>query len=470
MASLVTDEALSIVPNASTKTFVDAAIMLDPRCQEAFPSLFRCTAGTGWRSSIASKDCEFSQTLIAESLNRGYQFRQHSADDSDVDPNETGPLSPVSRSNTQLIVPSIDLLRLSIDVGPNSSLSMATINIQSIKPKFGDPPKHDLALTQDTDISPNPTGGSERTSLTTPILHKYPSIGALRDIYMSVELDNEIDMILLDDTALIIEVTQYLIGQAKIPVAKSSPAEQEIFYPANILNLILSEMLDAGLMKESKRLITSLITAIQDKVFTHDDQSILGAFWLTNVHQILSFLYREKNLYHQPMANDSEYGSLIEISIEDLQTLEFNIYFTMTKALKRRLHPMVVPIMIELEDLPSSGFRMIITPPGHVDEFPKFSMNDLLEWFNDIVKAMKTCYLEDSSVHQIVAELLRYIGVVTFDNMLQRKNFLSRERGRQIGYNLIRIEEWCQAHDMAHNIVAFKELRVSKTFEYVFCG
>ena len=318
MVSSDTDEVLSIFSNVPTTMFINAAMMLDPRSQEAFPSLFQRMASTDWRSSIASEDREPNQALAADGLNWAYRFREHPAGNSDVDSNETGLLSPVSRSSARLIVPSIDLLRLSIDVGPNFSLSMATINIESIKPKFGDPLEHDLALTQDTGIPPTPTGGNYPTSLTTLTLHIHSSNVALRKLYMSSEPYEEIDKILLDDTALIIEVTQYLIGQAKIPVAESNPAEQDIFYPANILNLTLSEMLDAGLMKECERLIVGLIRAIQDKVFAQDDQLIASAFWLTNVHKILSFLHREQDLYPQQMVNDSEYGSLIETSMEDL--------------------------------------------------------------------------------------------------------------------------------------------------------
>ena len=50
---------------------------------------------------------------------------------------------------------------------------------------------------------------------------------------------------------------------------------------------------------------------------------------------------------------------------------------------------------------------------------------------------------------QILTELLRVIGVSSFNHILMRKNFCTWKRGVQIQYNVSRLEEWCTSHGIA---------------------
>jgi len=85
-------------------------------------------------------------------------------------------------------------------------------------------------------------------------------------------------------------------------------------------------------------------------------------------------------------------------------------------------------------------------------------MDDLLSLLNNVFKAMKAYYLEDTIITQTVTELLRLVGVTAFNDLLMRRNFLSWKRGLQINYNITRIEEWCKSHDMPEGTLQLEHL------------
>jgi len=56
---------------------------------------------------------------------------------------------------------------------------------------------------------------------------------------------------------------------------------------------------------------------------------------------------------------------------------------------------------------------------------PAYSMDDILNLLNMVWKSLKSYYMEDSVVQQVIAELLKLIGVMSFNNLLMRRNFSS---------------------------------------------
>ena len=198
-----------------------------------------------------------------------------------------------------------------------------------------------------------------------------------------------------------------------------------------------------------------------------DDAINQGAFWLSNVHEMLSFVFLAEDWYEIQKKDDYEYDRLLEIVKHDLESLEFNIYHTWMKVLKRKLQRMIVPAIIESQSLP--GF---ITNDGNrfLDRFlpassaPQFSMDDLLSLLNKIYKALRGYFIEESIITQAVTELLKLVGVTAFNDLLLRRNFLSWKRGLQINYNITRIEEWCKSHDMPEGTLQLEHLMVR-----VFC-
>ncbi|KAF3211616.1 Myosin type-2 heavy chain 1 [Orbilia oligospora] len=271
--------------------------------------------------------------------------------------------------------------------------------------------------------------------------------------------------ILEDENALNYEVSSGLIQNLKIPQPNSQnpPEDKEVLFPAYLINLVTSEMWHNGFVKESERFLATVMQNIQQEVMHHDGEELinLGAFWLSNVHEMLSFVFLAEDWYEAQKTDDFEYDRLLEVVKHDLESLEFNIYHTWMKVLKKRLYKMIVPAIIESQSLP--GF---VTNEGNrflnkllqTSSTPAFSMDDLLSLMNKVYKAMKTYYLEDTIVAQAMTELLKLIGVTAFNDLLLRRNFLSWKRGLQINYNITRIEEWCKSHDMPEGTLQLEHL------------
>jgi myosin V len=198
----------------------------------------------------------------------------------------------------------------------------------------------------------------------------------------------------------------------------------------------------------------------------------------------------------------SDYERLVSVVKHDLDSLEYNIYHTWMAETKKKLIKMVVPALIESQSLPgfiaSDGGGRLFNRVFNSNSQPAFSMDDILNLMNKVWKSLKSYYMEESVVQQVVTELLKLIGVTSFNDLLMRRNFSSWKRGTfffflishsgallitstpamQIQYNITRIEEWCKSHDMPegtlqleHLMQATKLLQLKKVDDFlnVFC-
>lgn len=284
-------------------------------------------------------------------------------------------------------------------------------------------------------------------------------------------LDNiefELENLLADEDGLNDEVTMGLIRNLKIPAPGQNPAptDKEVLFPSYLINLVTSEMWNNGFVKESERFLANVMQSIQQEVMHHEGDEAInpGAFWLSNVHEMLSFVFLAEDWYEAQKTDNYEYDRLLEIVKHDLESLEFNIYHTWMKVLKKKLHKMIIPAIIESQSLPgfvTNESNRFLGKLLQTNSTPAFSMDNLLSLLNNVFKAMKTYYLEDSIITQTMTELLRLVGVTAFNDLLMRRNFLSWKRGLQINYNITRIEEWCKSHDMPEGTLQLEHLMVS---------
>jgi len=186
-------------------------------------------------------------------------------------------------------------------------------------------------------------------------LHKQNIPGSgFSPAYDNVEM--ELEEILSDEDGLNDEVTMGLIRNLKIPSPNSTPppSDKEVLFPAYLINLVTSEMWNNGFVKESERFLANVMQSIQQEVMQHEGDEAInpGAFWLSNVHEMLSFVFLAEEWYEQQKTENYEYDRLLEIVKHDLESLEFNIYHTWMKVLKKKLQKMIVPAIIESQSLP----------------------------------------------------------------------------------------------------------------------
>lgn len=284
-------------------------------------------------------------------------------------------------------------------------------------------------------------------------------------------IEMELESLLADEDGLNEELTMGLIRNLKIPSPSTTPppSDKEVLFPSYLINLVTSEMWNNGFVKESERFLANVMQSIQQEVMQHDGEEAVnpGAFWLSNVHEMLSFVFLAEDWYETQKTDNYEYDRLLEIVKHDLESLEFNIYHTWMKVLKKKLQKMIIPAIIESQSLP--GFitnenNRFLGKLLQSNSQPAYSMDNLLSLLNNVFRAMKAYYLEDTIITQTITELLRLVGVTAFNDLLMRRNFLSWKRGLQINYNITRIEEWCKSHDMPEGTLQLEHLMVSLSY------
>lgn len=298
----------------------------------------------------------------------------------------------------------------------------------------------------------------------------------LADVRSYDDLAEEKIKLMQDTKRLDEDVLVGLIRGLKIPAPSltNPSAVKEILFPANLISLVTNEMWKYGLIPESERFLANIMESIQAHVmsFSGEDSIIPGIYWLSNVHEMLSFIYvaesdmlqgigpGEENAVREFDWND--YERLVTVVKHDLGSLEYNIYHTWMLETKKRLAKMVVPALIESQSLPgfttSDGGGRLFNRLLNTNSQPAYSMDDILNLLNIVWKSLKSYYMEESVMQQVMAELLKLIGVTSFNDLLMRRNFSSWKRAMQIQYNITRIEEWCKSHDMPEGTLQLEHL------------
>lgn len=134
--------------------------------------------------------------------------------------------------------------------------------------------------------------------------------------------------------------------------------------------------------------------------------------------------------------NPSDYGNLVSDVCHDLDSLEYNVYFTWMHETKKKLGKMIIPALIESQSLATfategnqRSFNRYI-PGMNNQSQPAYSMDDMLNLLTKVWKNLKIYQVEKSVVRQVFAELLLQIGVTSFNHLLLRRNFSSWKRGK----------------------------------------
>ncbi|KAG9124476.1 Myosin type-2 heavy chain 1, partial [Ceratobasidium sp. 392] len=296
--------------------------------------------------------------------------------------------------------------------------------------------------------------------------------GGLEEIYDDPA--EERVRLLSDGDRLDQDVFEGLITGLRIPspTSTNAPSFKEVLFPANLVSLVSNEMWKYGMIKESERFLANTMQTIQTHVmsFTGEDAIVPGVFWLSNVHEILSFVCcAESDMINGigPMSESQHpdweaYEHLINMVKSDLDSLEYNIYHAWMVETKKKLQKMIIPALIETQSLPgfiiSEGAGRLFNRVFSQNTTPAFSMDDVLNLLNKVLKSLKCFFMEESVIQQVVTELLKLVGVTSFNDLLMRRNFCSWKRAMQIQYNITRIEEWCKSHEMPEGTLQLEHL------------
>ncbi|MCO5582985.1 hypothetical protein L7F22_036890 [Adiantum nelumboides] len=291
------------------------------------------------------------------------------------------------------------------------------------------------------------------------------------------EQSAEVIRILENEEQLDEDVLNGLIRYLKIPAPSTTnpPSPKEVLFPAHLISLCTNEFWKYGMVRESERFLANVMQTIQQHImsFTGDDVIVPGFFWLSNVHEIFSFVCIAESDMLQGIGPGvdgsagemvfSEYERLVTIVKHDLESLSYNLFHTAISEIKKRLHKMVIPALVESQSLPGfvtsegGGGRLFNRLLSGASQ-PAYTMDDILGILNRVSKALKSYYVEPSVTQQVITELLKLIGTTAFNDLLMRRNFCSWKRAMQIQYNIMRIDEWCKSHDMPEGMLQLEHL------------
>ncbi|KAF7722644.1 Myosin type-2 heavy chain 1 [Apophysomyces ossiformis] len=274
------------------------------------------------------------------------------------------------------------------------------------------------------------------------------------------EIEEEVRTLLRDEEALHEEISEGLIKAAKVPFpsVQNPPSHKEIFYPANVITMCVEELWHFGCMQESERLLFTVMDTIQKQClsFTLEESIYPCPYWLSNVHELLSLICATERKMEQELFRNGAKGNrtamrqdfrkLVDTIKFELQCLEDNIFHAWMKEMKKCLQKMVIPAVIESQCLP--GF--IVSDLGRTknkrypSSEPLYSLDDLLHFLNKVWRGIKCYRIESSVLSQAMTELLKFIGVTSFNDLLLPM---------QIQYNVTRLEEWCKSHEIPEGTV-----------------
>ena len=299
----------------------------------------------------------------------------------------------------------------------------------------------------------------------------------------NIDDNDELFKLLRNSRQLHREIVEGLLKGSKIPTSNVAAdlTRKEVLFPSRIIIIILSDMWRLGLTKESEEFLGEVLSTIQNLVSTLKDEDVIshGAFWLSNTHELYSFVsYAEQTIISNDnlsneMSEDefNEYLKLVGVVKEDFESLSYNIYNMWMKKMQKDLEKKAVSAVVISQSLP--GFMAPESSPFLSKVFSSgsssYKMDDILLTFNSLYWSMKNYYIEDEVIVRVITEMLRFIDALCFNDLIMRRNFLSWKRGLQLNYNVTRLEEWCNSHGieegstcLIHVLQAAKLLQLRK--------
>ncbi|RKO98816.1 hypothetical protein CXG81DRAFT_15404 [Caulochytrium protostelioides] len=273
----------------------------------------------------------------------------------------------------------------------------------------------------------------------------------------------------LEDPGLAQEMTDQLITNLRIPLpsTQSVATKKEIFFPAHLMGLVMSQYLKNHMSQQMVEVMTGNMMAIQALTTKFEDDYV-SAFWLSNCFELLCIVktaqetHARENRKKRPNLTDvTDKERALDQVRQKLDYLLIEIYHGWIRELKKRLSNMIVPAVIENQSLPGYICKQmggLWGKWGKATQGTPFTIEQLLNFLSKLAKTMRCYYMEESMSRQILTEFLRVIGVSSFNHLLMRKNFCTWKRGVQIQYNVSRLEEWCTGHGIAEATLHLQQL------------
>ncbi|KAI0244855.1 Myosin type-2 heavy chain 1 [Massospora cicadina] len=260
---------------------------------------------------------------------------------------------------------------------------------------------------------------------------------------------------ILESDALVEEVVTGLIEKLNIPLPNFEMPRrpQEILLPAHMIGLCIIQMYKFDLGSRIGGLVSDVLSSVRG-IVERAEGDFIFAFWFSNMAELLAILLTASNDVacssptYQPNDDDEHLDpqEVVADAVKGLNVLLAEIMTVWLKDLQKRLGKMAIPAVVENQSLPGfvsndAGFFNKIIGQGQ----NSITIDHALNFFSILNKTLNYYFVDKVVVELLIEYLLSFVGILSFNHIIMRKNFCSWKRGMQIQYNVTRLEEWCSS-------------------------
>jgi len=222
----------------------------------------------------------------------------------------------------------------------------------------------------------------------------------------------------------------------------------------------------------------SAVTKKIKKVPRRNEDIDYPVLWLINtvrfLHTLQQYSGEEKyQLTNTPKQNEQ---ALRNFDLTDYRTifadLVLHLYDEILKRIKAKLLPMIIPSIIEHEDLDSGAIAIgnpISSTSNSNDKRAKFSAQDLLKQLNDYHKLFQMYSIETIIVQQLFKQIFYIINAQALRGLLVRSDCCNWSKALQIRYNLNHLTEWLRDQNLQESGAADCLLPLTQAVQLFLC-
>jgi myosin-5 len=230
-----------------------------------------------------------------------------------------------------------------------------------------------------------------------------------------------------------------------------------ILLPARMIVVLLFHMLENGMINQSVIFLESALGILRDDLLLLKDTDLIisfGAYLLNNVNEIRSNVSRARYNTMQDFSNDSSNAGIDRS--EYLKMLLIMKRYS-EAVLGKMYHFWIITIFNELRKKAPNAIMYDETSyiaKTEPEKFYKyviktgsfFLIQDIGHIFDKVHIAMKINCFDEVIITSVIHNLITYIDILAFNEIIEEKKALTFERSLIIKSNLMVILGWCRDH------------------------
>ncbi|GMM31406.1 hypothetical protein DAMA08_041510 [Martiniozyma asiatica (nom. inval.)] len=255
-------------------------------------------------------------------------------------------------------------------------------------------------------------------------------------------------------------VVHYISHELKPP----SEDYEEEFLPPNktlitsyLTNQILKEMWKQGFNKESAIFLYHMVESYKKSTESIQDLEELvtqGVYYLSNFNEVSKFVNqsRESILFDLDDVSDlkkrSENMRLMTIMKRYFNAAFAIFYNTWMKGIMKELDRRIIDAIVLDGTLYSARKSQSVYFRKLFQKGRKYKMFDVVRIFSNVHLTLTSYSTDVFIINEIMHDMLRYVDARCFNNVIQRSNYLSYDRGILLKYNLSLLIDWCHENSI----------------------